>query len=77
MSLTRSHIVPTAFWVAFLVLGFFTSLGGGAKHHADAGARGIGVAKSVRATAGGAGFEGGIRPALGTRQALASEPINR
>jgi hypothetical protein len=32
MSLEKSKIVPTAFWVGFLALGFVTSLGGPAKH---------------------------------------------
>ncbi len=32
MSLEKSKIVPTAFWVGFLALGFVTSLGSPAKH---------------------------------------------
>lgn len=39
MSLEKSKIVPTAFWVGFLALGFVTSLGGPAKHRADHAAR--------------------------------------
>ncbi len=32
MSLDKSKIVPTAFWVGFLALGFVTSVGGPNKH---------------------------------------------
>lgn len=35
MSLGKSKIVPTAFWVGFLALGFVTSIGGPAKRHAE------------------------------------------
>lgn len=46
MSLEKSKIVPTAFWVGFLALGFVTSLGGPAKHKGVAAAR---PAKAVEA----------------------------
>ncbi|WP_424362754.1 hypothetical protein [Methylocystis parvus] len=39
MSLANSKIVPAAFWVGFLALGFATSLGGPAKHRVDHAAR--------------------------------------
>jgi hypothetical protein len=39
MSLERSKLVPTAFWVGFLALGFVTSLGGPAKHRAQHASR--------------------------------------
>jgi hypothetical protein len=39
MSLEKSKIVPTAFWVGFLALGFVTSLGGPAKHRVVHAAR--------------------------------------
>ncbi len=45
MSLEKSKIVPTAFWVGFLALGFVTSLGGPAKHRAEHGSR---IGTSVR-----------------------------
>lgn len=32
MSFTKSEIIPTAFWVGFLVLGLVTNLGGHDKH---------------------------------------------
>lgn len=32
MSFTKSEIIPTAFWVGFLVLGLVTNLGGRDKH---------------------------------------------
>jgi hypothetical protein len=32
MSLTNSKIIPTAFWIGFLALGFATSFGGPDKH---------------------------------------------
>ncbi len=35
MALEKSKIVPTAFWVGFLALGFVTSLGAPAKHRVD------------------------------------------
>lgn len=35
MSLANSKIVPAAFWVGFLALGFVTSLGGPGKHHVE------------------------------------------
>lgn len=39
MSLANSKIVPAAFWVGFLALGFVTSLGGPGKHRVDHAAR--------------------------------------
>lgn len=39
MSLEKSKIVPTAFWVGFLALGFVTSLGGPAKQRIDHASR--------------------------------------
>ncbi|WP_442753367.1 hypothetical protein ACNHKD_10145 [Methylocystis sp. JAN1] len=35
MSLSNSKIVPAAFWVGFLALGFATSLGGPDKHRVE------------------------------------------
>jgi hypothetical protein len=32
MALDKSKIIPTAFWVGFLALGFVTSVGGPNKH---------------------------------------------
>jgi hypothetical protein len=32
MSLSNSKIIPTAFWIGFLALGFATSFGGPDKH---------------------------------------------
>jgi hypothetical protein len=32
MALTNSKIIPTAFWIGFLALGFATSFGGPDKH---------------------------------------------
>lgn len=46
MSLEKSKIVPTAFWVGFLALGFVTSLGGPAKR-VDHASRAAG--KSIQA----------------------------
>lgn len=34
MSLEKSKVVPAAFWVGFLALGFATSIGSPAKHRA-------------------------------------------
>ncbi len=39
MSIEKSKLVPTAFWVGFLALGFVTSLGGPAKHRPEHAAR--------------------------------------
>lgn len=39
MSLDKSKIVPTAFWVGFLALGFVTSAGAPVKHRAEHAAR--------------------------------------
>ncbi len=39
MSFKKSKLVPTAFWVGFLALGFVTSLGGPAKHRPEHAAR--------------------------------------
>jgi hypothetical protein len=36
MALDNSKIVPAAFWLAFLALGFATSIGGPDKRHARA-----------------------------------------
>jgi hypothetical protein len=35
MSLSNSKIVPAAFWVGFLALGFIISLGGPNRRHAE------------------------------------------
>lgn len=39
MSLEKSQIVPTAFWVGFLALGFVTSLGSADRHRAEQSSR--------------------------------------
>lgn len=49
MSLEKSKIVPTAFWVGFLALGFVTSLGGPAKHRADHASRPAATARGPEA----------------------------
>ncbi|QGM99307.1 hypothetical protein [Methylocystis parvus] len=35
MTLANSKLVPAAFWIGFLALGFATSVGGPAKRHTD------------------------------------------
>ncbi|MGE5368071.1 MAG: hypothetical protein ACM3PD_00530 [Chloroflexota bacterium] len=49
MSLEKSKLVPTAFWVGFLALGFVTSLGGPAKHRVEHAARTASNAEAVLA----------------------------
>jgi hypothetical protein len=49
MSLSNSKIVPAAFWVGFLALGFVTSLGGPGKHRVDHAARPANTAAAAQA----------------------------
>jgi hypothetical protein len=46
MALTNSKIVPTAFWIGFLALGFATSFGGPDKHRGERMARSANPAAS-------------------------------
>jgi hypothetical protein len=41
VSLAKSKIVPTAFWVGFLALGFVTSVGAPAKHRVEHASRAV------------------------------------
>lgn len=50
MSLDKSKIVPTAFWIGFLALGFATNAGNPGKHrveHVSRAPRAVDVAESV------------------------------
>jgi hypothetical protein len=48
MSLSNSKIVPAAFWVGFLALGFVTSLGGPGKHRVEHAGRPAGIAAAAQ-----------------------------
>lgn len=57
MALTHSQIVPTAFWVGFLVLGLITSSSGPEKRHSAQATRSVKAAKSSTAPIGAVAAE--------------------
>jgi hypothetical protein len=51
MTFTNSKMVPVAFWIGFLALGFATSLGGPDRRHADRSMHGAKAVKMNQALA--------------------------
>lgn len=79
MALTHSKIVPAAFWVGFLALGFATSFGGPPRHRVEhvAGAGRTLVATETAAPATAARADARIAPAQAARNDLRFAPASR